>query len=132
MNTPQLKIPRIRTQPIPLGARIVAVRGHLTGGNDAQQAADFLRRFPDWQRFGLSAYYASSEEAIETLAEGELERFPELVIYNVADLLANGIEVVPTFRTPHVTLAFRDLSGGLAVLNGVEHERRMNRYHDPR
>lgn len=117
-------------QPIPAGALVVAVRGDHDRLNDAQQAADFLRRYPDWQRYGLSAYYATSEEAIDRLASSELERFPVLLIYDVAILAAHGIETVPTFRNPHVTLAFRELTVGLAALLAAKHERRANRYHD--
>ncbi len=45
-------------------------------------------------------------------------------------LIAAGVEVVPTFRSPHVTLAFGDLDLGLATLEAVEHEVRRNPYHE--
>ena len=42
------------------------------------------------------------------------------------------MEVVPTFRTPHLTLAFTgDLDVGLARLERVGHDRRVNPYHVP-
>ena len=47
-----------------------------------------------------------------------------------AALSAEGIEVVPTFRSPHVTLAFAELDTGLEVLETVPHERRENPYHE--
>lgn len=130
MATEQPKIPRIRTEPIPAGALVVVVRGDDAGADDAQQATDFLRRFPDWGRYGLSAYYAETPDAIEALAEGQLERFPFLLIYDPALLTAQGVEVVPTFRKPHVTLAFRDLDAGLATLGTVKHEHRKNQYYE--
>jgi hypothetical protein len=128
--TTELKIPRIRRQPTPKGARVVVVRGDDDGANDAQQAEDFLRRYPDWGRYGLSAYYAETAGAIDALAAGELERFPTLLIYDPVLLAQHGVEVFPTFRTPHVTLAFFDLDAGLDALSTVEHERRKNGYHD--
>jgi hypothetical protein len=55
-----------------------------------------------------------------------------LAIYLVADLEAAGFEVVATFRTPHVTLAFTgDLDTGLAALSAAVHEERTNPYHGP-
>jgi hypothetical protein len=67
------------------------------------QAEAFRRRYPDWHRFGLSAYYAEDDDAVDDLAADLLERFPILRIYDPAALSAGGIEVVPTFRAPHVT-----------------------------
>ena len=39
---------------------------------------------------------------------------------------------LPVMQGAIEALGFRNLAGGLAVLSGVEHERRMNRYGDPR
>ena len=81
---------------------------------------------------GLSAYYARSPEEVDDLAADQLERFPEILVYRVAALLDAGIEVVPTFRTPHVTLAFTgDLDVRLARLERAGHDRRVNPYHVP-
>jgi len=50
----------------------------------------------------------------------------------MAALVAAGIEVVPTFRTPHVTLAFTgELDDGLSRLERADHDRRPNPYHVP-
>lgn len=66
------------------------------------------------------------------LAADQLDRFPELSLYRVIDLEAAGFSVVPTFRTPHVTVAFDgDLDSGLAALAGTVHEQRRNPYHGP-
>jgi hypothetical protein len=43
-----------------------------------------------------------------------------------------GFEIVPTFRTPHVTIAFGgDLDGRLSDLERLGTDRRPNPYHDP-
>lgn len=124
-------MPRFRRRPLPAGASVVVVRGDDLGeGCDRRQAESFRRRWPDWQRFGLSAYFAEDEDAIADLAADPLERFPVLRIYRAGDLVAAGIEVVPTFRSPHVTLAFTDLDAGLLALETVEHETMANSYHD--
>lgn len=38
--------------------------------------------------------------------------------------------VVPTFRSPHLTLTFDDLEAGLSALAVAEHEIRHNPYHE--
>jgi hypothetical protein len=87
--------------------------------------------FPDWQRWGLSAYYARSEAEIEDLAADQLERFPILVVLRLPESLGAGFEVVPTFRTPHVTIAFQgDLDSSLAVLITFGIDQRPNLHHD--
>lgn len=123
--------PRLRHRPIPTGAKVVLVRGDdLAPDADRQQAETFLRRWPAWNRYGLSAYYAEDDDAVADLAADQLERFPQLHLYDPVALVAAEIEVVPTFRSPHVTLAFADLEAGLAALNVVEHQIRPNPYHE--
>jgi len=80
------------------------VRGEdLVDDDTALQAERFRRRFPDWGRWGLSAMHADSEEDVDDLGAGPLRRFLILALYRVAALEADGFEVVPTFRTPHVS-----------------------------
>lgn len=125
------RVPRLRRRPLPVGAKVVLVRGDdLNPDSSRQQAEGFLRRWPDWQRYGLSAYYAEDDDAIADLAADQLERFPLLRVYDPAALIGAGLEVVPTFRSPHVTLAFADLDAGLAALETVEHVIRPNPYHE--
>ncbi len=84
-----------------------------------------------WQRWGLSAYYARSEDEINDLAEDQLERFPILVVLAIDSLIEAGFEIVPTFRTPDVTIAFdSDLDAGLAVLVELGADARPNPYHE--
>lgn len=124
------RVPRIRRASLPADVRIV-VRGEDLDHDDfAAQAERFRRRFPDWGRWGLSALYAESDSEVDELGAGPLRRFPVLAIYTVADLEDAGFEVVPTFRTPHVTIAFAgELAHGLERLRVSVHERRANPYH---
>jgi hypothetical protein len=60
---------------------------------------------------------------VDELGAGPPRRFPILAIYSVADLEAAGLEMVPTFRTPHVTIAFAgELDDGLERLRPAVHE----------
>ncbi len=78
-------------------------------------------------------YSLSYRDVEELLAERgvQLERFPLLGCYRVIDLQAAGFEIWPTFRTPHVTIAFSgDLDDWLAALVRTAHEVRTNPYHE--
>lgn len=107
------------------------VRGEdLDHDDSAAQAERFRRRFPNWGRWGLSALYAESDSGVDELGAGPLRRFPILAIYTLVELEAAGFEVVPTFRTPHVTIAFAgELDDGLERLRAAVHEQRTNPYH---
>ena len=124
-------LPRLRHRPLPAGATVVLVRGDDTDPEaDRRQAQAFLRRWPDWHRYGLSAYFAEDDDAVADLASDQLERFALLRLYRPEALIAAEIDVVPTFRSPHVTLAFADLEAGLRALETIEHESRPNPYHE--
>lgn len=122
--------PRFRRREIPRGVSVVLVRGDADDPEiDRSQAQDFFDRYPAWGRFGLSAYYAEDDAGVDDLASDLLERFEELLVYPLASLVSAGFEVVATFRTPHVTIAFSDLDRGLQLLDEVEHDVRPNPYH---
>jgi hypothetical protein len=54
-----------------------------------------------------------------------------LVVLPIKQLIASGFEIVPTFRTPHVTIAFDgDLNERLSRLGNLGTDRRTNPYHD--
>jgi hypothetical protein len=119
--------PRIRRQPIPADA-VFVVRGDDDTDRQAEAARFFLRRFPAWGRYGLSAYHANGETEIDLLCRVELVRFPVIVVFTRSALESAGVEVVPTFHRPHVTLAAADLAVLLEVMAGAP-ERRANPYH---
>ena len=122
--------PRFRRREIPRGVSVVLVRGDADDPEiDRSQAQDFFDRYPAWGRFGLSAYYAEDDAGVDDLASDLLERFEELLVYPLASLVSAGFEVVATFRTPHVTIAFSDLDRGLQLLDEVAHDVRPNPYH---
>ena len=95
-----------------------------------RQAVLFRRRYPDWGRYGLSAFYARNGDEVLDLGADQLERFGFVLVFQLADVLEAGLEVVPTFRSPHVTIAFDDdPAAGLARLLGIRHERLLNPSH---
>lgn len=78
----------------------------------------------------MSAYYAVDEADVDDLAADQLERFPALSVLTIADLDGCGFEVVPTFRTPHVTVGFTgDLEARLAALAALITRVIDNPYH---
>ena len=68
---------------------------------------------------------------VDDLAADRLEPFPVLRLYRPSVLEAAGFEIVPTFRTPHVTLAFDgDLDAWIDRLRTADHSERPNPYHE--
>ncbi|MEJ7764036.1 MAG: hypothetical protein WKF86_00930 [Acidimicrobiales bacterium] len=57
-----------------------------------------------------------------------LRRFEAIRGYDPVVLRDEGLVVLPTFRTPHVTICFADLDHGLRVLASSVRERRSNPY----
>ena len=125
------RVPRIRRAPLPADALIVVRGDDLIEGSSQLQAEEFRRRYPDWDRWGLSGFYACGDSDVDDLAGDQLERFPLLRLYRPAVLEAAGFQIVPTFRTPHVTIAFDgDLEVWLEQLHVADHDERNNRYHE--
>jgi hypothetical protein len=92
--------------PLPDDA-ILAVQGDdLDPATSRRQAEAFRRRFSEGGRWGLSAFYARNDAEVDDLGADQLERFSLLGCYRVVDLRKAGFEIWPTFRTPHVTIAF--------------------------
>jgi hypothetical protein len=126
-----LRGPRIRRAPVPEDARIVVRGDGVDPAISRHQAERFLQRFRDWGRYGLSGYYARNDAEVNDLAADHLERFPLLGIFGIKELEEAGFEVVPTFRSPHVTIAFTgDLTEALARVAQLRIELRPNPYHD--
>lgn len=63
------------------------------------------------------------------MCETRLVHFPTVVVFQRAELEANGIDVVATFRTPHVTLASDDLDHLVQRLLACRYAERPNPYH---
>ena len=123
------KTPRVRRAPLPDDA-VLVVRGDVLDGELLRaDAARFSRRYPEWDRTGISGYYARDEHEVGALCQTKMVNFEIVVVFAVADLERNGIDVIATFRTPHVTLAARDIQTLLKALIGCPHQVRDNPYY---
>lgn len=122
--------PRVRKAPIPPEA-VLVVRGDVLDPDlIAEQAEQMTARYPQWNRTGVSAAVAANLTEVDALCAGRLEPFEVVVIFRRADLEASGVEIVPTFRTPHVTLAAPDAQTLIERLLATPHETITNPYHD--
>ena len=87
------RIPRVRRAQLPDDAVLVVRGDNLDPVTARHQAEVFRRRFPDWGRWGLSAFYARNEAEVADLGADQLERFPLLGCYRVTDLQTAGFEI---------------------------------------
>ena len=81
--------------------------------------------------FGSLRSTQSSEDEIDAICQTRLVRFEVIVVFERAALESAGIEVVPTFRTPHVTLCHVGLDQLIQRLTACDHADRLNPYHVP-
>lgn len=122
--------PRIRRSPIPTEG-VYIVRGDRLDPTLLRRDAErFHQRFSTWGRYGVSAFYAAGRAEIDALCETRLIQFPTIIVFARSDLIHVGVEVVPTFRTPHVTLAHADLLRLIELLRCTRHVERHNPYYE--
>lgn len=120
------ELPRIRLTPLPDEALLVVRGDELDAAVLRADAERFRRRYPGWSRYGVSGFAAADEVEVDALCETRLDRFGLVVVFQRYDLLAAGVEVVPTFRRPHVTLANTDLAALVDGMLGCEHRTLQN------
>lgn len=127
---PPERVPRIRLVAIPDDAVLVVRGGEIDPGALRSDAETFRRRFDQWGRHGVSGFLAADDDEVDVLCETRLERFATVLVFRRPELLAAGIEVVPTFRRPHVTLAHPDLDALVSGLRSCEHVEIPNPHHE--
>ncbi len=125
---PPERTPRFRLDVVANQAQLVIRGDELDIANLRADATRFFRRFPDWGRYGISGFLADDDDEIASLCETRLTRFATVVTFRREDLEAADIEVVATFRTPHVTLAHRSLEALVDGLATCDHVERPNPY----
>jgi hypothetical protein len=121
-------VPRVRLVAIPDEAVLVVRGDELEPTILRADAERFHRRFDKWGRYGVFAFGAVDLDEVEVLCETRLQLFETVVIFQRSDLARAGIEVVPTFRRPHVTLAHPDLDALVTALLSCEHRVLNNRH----
>lgn len=122
-------VPRVRLTAVPDEAVLVVRGDELDAGLLVEDAERFRARFAGWDRYGISAFYAASDDEVDALCQSRLVRFDTVVVFRREDLLSAGVEVVPTFRTPHVTLCHAVLGELVERLIGCSYVVRVNPYH---
>ncbi len=121
--------PRVRLSAVTSAALLVVRGDELSSDILRSDAMRFRRRYPAWGKYGVSAFAAHDEVEVDVICETKLERFEEVVVFERSELERIGIEVVPTFRRPHVTLAHEDLNVLVDRLQSCEHRTVSNRHH---
>lgn len=125
------RTPRVRLTSLPDEVVLVVRGDELDPTVLTEDAIRFHERFDEWGRYGISAFVAASDREVEALCESRLVRFREVVVFRRIDLERAGVEIVPTFRTPHVTLCHPVLDELVGRLTHCEHHRTANPYHVP-
>ncbi|NMM23361.1 MAG: hypothetical protein HHJ11_07670 [Phycicoccus sp.] len=121
--------PRVRRAPLPDDA-VMVVRGDVLDGELlGAGTARFRRRYPDWDRVGVIGYYTRDDTEVNALCQTKMANFETVVVFAIRDLDRAGINVLGTFRTPHVTLAARDIQTLLEALISCPYQVRANPYH---
>jgi hypothetical protein len=123
-------VPRIRLIAIPEDAVLVVRGDELDPKILRADAQRFRRRFEEWGRYGVSGFVAVDDGEVDVLCETRLERFSAVVVFRRLDLQAAGVEVVPTFHRPHVTLAHQDLDALVSALRSCEHRQLENPHYE--
>lgn len=122
------RIPRIRLRGVH-DDNLFVVRGdELDASVLAEDASRFHERFIEWGRFGISAFQATNESEIDVICQTRLVRFASVVVFRRAHLEMVGVEIVPTFRRPHVTLCHEQLDELVTRLRRCEHRVLPNPY----
>jgi hypothetical protein len=119
----------VRLTTVPDDAVFVVRGDELTPRLLAEDASRFYERFSDWGRFGVSAFLAIDEGEVDALCGVRLVQFATVAIFRRTDLEQAGVDVVPTFRTPHVTLCHPVLEELVRRLIDCDHVLRANPYH---
>lgn len=78
----------------------------------------------------VSGFVARDAAEVDALCQTRLIAWGRVSLFRRAVLEASGIEVVATFRTPHVTLAHAEIGELLRMLSQCEHEIMENPYHE--
>jgi hypothetical protein len=124
------RVPRIRATGLPEAAVLVVRGDELDPELLAADATNFFDRFIDFGRYGISAFYASQTAEVDALCETKLSQFATIAIFERAEVEDAGIEIIPTFRTPHVTLAHTDRAELIRRLLSCHATQIDNPYHE--
>ena len=122
--------PRLRKAGLPENA-VLVVRGNLLEAAVLRADASLVsERYPTWELTGVSSFYARNSQEVAVLCETKLDRFALVFTFRRADLESAGVQILATYRTPHVTLAAASADALTQMLQSCPHERLQNPYHE--
>ncbi len=116
---------RVRREQVADQDLVVVRGGRLDRKVLRFDAVEAHRRFGE---YGVSVFAAADEAELDGLSRGRLSRFDLLTLMRAGTIRAAGLELRPTFRSPHYTIMLPDLDADLARLVACENETRVNPY----
>lgn len=126
---PAERTPRVRLTPVPDDGVFVVRGDELDPDVLAEDASRFRERFDEWGRYGISAFYAGTEDEVDALCQSRLVQFETVVVFERTAVEAAGVDIIATFRTPHITLCHVDLATLVERLMNCRHRVLTNPYH---
>jgi hypothetical protein len=119
---------RVRNEQLADDALVVVRGGALDANTIRTDAMAASARFGE---YGISAFSAADEAALDALARDRLAQFDILVLMTAGAIRRAGLELRPTFRSPHYTIMLAELDRDIASLVECENVRRTNPHHLP-
>ena len=116
---------RVRREQVADGELVIVRGGRLEREGLRFDAMEAHRRFGE---YGVSVFAAGDEDELDGLNRDRLSRFDVLTVMRAGTIRAAGLELRPTFRSPHYTIMLPDLDSDLARLLACENETRVNPY----
>jgi hypothetical protein len=107
---------------------LVVIRGGVMEEDSLRRDARiaFLR----FGEYGVSVLAAPDAVGLAEVAAGSLRRYRQLTITTAGAIRRAGLELRPTFRSPHYTVIFPRVDDGVRRLLSCENEVIENPHHD--
>lgn len=119
---------RVRLEALPDDSLLVVRGGLLDPTSLRADAQAAMLRFGG---YGISAFAAKDEAALDALASQRLGQFEALTLMTAGALRNAGLSFAPTFRRPHYTIFLNDLEGDIRRLLQCHNEVRLNPHFEP-
>jgi hypothetical protein len=114
---------RVRREQVADDGLVVVRGGRLDPDVIRFDAVEAHRRFG---QYGVSVFAAGDQDEFDALSRDRLSRFGILTVMMAGTIRAAGLELRPTFRSPHYTIMLPDLDADLSRLLACENEIRVN------
>jgi hypothetical protein len=128
-NNRPVKLRRLREGDVLDDGDVVLVRGGELDPDVLR--ADALRYHSIYGTYGISVFAIRGATLDEMAQQVPLIRFERLTLLKVRKVVAAGLRLEPTGRSPrHYTVGFDDLDEGVRRLGGCGHQVMRNPFHD--